>query len=68
MENSIQKCRYKNCNRTWEIKPGEEEYLYCSIECACYDGTFSVTKGWLIDPDTLKGDIDDSNKPQHENN
>ena len=35
------KCKAKDCNR--EV----EDYVYCSIECACYDGKFSVTKGWI---------------------
>ena len=37
------------------------EELYCSIECACYDGAFSVTKGWLpsgIPPEEDNGEKD----------
>lgn len=37
------------------------EELYCSIECACYDGAFSVTKGWLpsgIPPEEDNGWVD----------
>jgi hypothetical protein len=29
--------------------------FYCSIECACYDGAFSVTKGWLEGATTKSG-------------
>jgi len=25
----------------------DQEKNYCSIECACYSGVFSVTKGWI---------------------
>jgi len=35
-------CKTKDCDR--KVTPPER---YCSIECACYDGAFSVTKGWL---------------------
>lgn len=24
-------------------------HFFCSIECACYGGRFSVTKGWIND-------------------
>jgi len=61
------KCRYVNCNRTWEIKSDDDPYIYCSIECACYDGAFSVTKGWLIEPNTIKGIINDPRKPNPQN-
>lgn len=37
------KCCCEDCQ-----KIVESSYLYCSIECACYDGTYSVTKG-IID-------------------
>ena len=37
-----QKCKAKDCNRMIET-----DYKFCSIECACYAGEFSVTKGWL---------------------
>ena len=30
-------------------------YVYCSIECACYDGTFSVLKGWMTKPSLWRG-------------
>ena len=30
-------------------------YIYCSIECACYDGTFSVRKGWIVKPSLFRG-------------
>lgn len=30
-------------------------YCYCSIECACYDGTLSVTKGWIATPSLFRG-------------
>ena len=36
------KCKTKDCK-----KMIEEPYIYCSIECACYDGKYSVTKGHL---------------------
>jgi len=26
----------------------DDKPIYCSITCACYDGAYSVTKGWLI--------------------
>ena len=37
------KCNAKDCNA--EI---EEKYKYCSIECACYDGAFSVRNNRII--------------------
>ena len=42
------KCKAKDCNR----EVGEKE-LYCSIECACYDGSLSVTKGWIRSKEEL---------------
>ena len=33
------KCRA--CNKKIEYP-----YLYCSVECACYDGAYSVKTGW----------------------
>jgi hypothetical protein len=39
----------KECNRTIE-----EPYIFCSYECACYAGYFSVRKGWIKDPKELK--------------
>ena len=38
------KCNEKNCNRD------AGEYLYCSITCACYDGSFSVKDLWKVKP------------------
>lgn len=35
------KCKTKDCKRKVEYP-----YLYCSYECACYDGAFNVRKGW----------------------
>lgn len=45
----MHKCKEKDCNRQID-----DDLIYCSFECACYDGTFSVTKGWLVDPKSLK--------------
>lgn len=39
------KCKTEGCTRL--VEP---PYLYCSIECACYDGAYSVKTGWLRDP------------------
>jgi hypothetical protein len=50
----IRKCKEKDCERTWEISSEDDPIAYCSIECACYDGTFSVSKGWIVDPKTIK--------------
>jgi hypothetical protein len=30
------------------------EFQYCSVNCACYDGAFSVTKGWLNKENNVK--------------
>ena len=30
-------------------------YVYCSIECACYDGTFNVRTGWKHKPSLFRG-------------
>ena len=38
-KNKMRKCATKGCNRQIEDK-----FLYCSIECAIYDGAFSVNK------------------------
>ncbi len=38
--NKRRKCKTKDCERMVD-----EPYIYCSIECACYDGAFSTTKG-----------------------
>lgn len=35
------KCRAKDCKN---IVRNEE--VYCSYECACYDGAFNVRDGW----------------------
>jgi hypothetical protein len=42
-------CKAKDCNRKID-----DEYIYCSYECACYDGSFSVTKGWLKTEEELE--------------
>ena len=47
MKPTYNKCLEKDCKNKVE-KP----YLYCSIECACYDGCYSVTKGWIKHPIT----------------
>lgn len=41
------KCKAKDCKRKVE-----EPYLWCSIECACYSGVYSVREGW--DSEALK--------------
>lgn len=48
-------CSGPNCQRRFEAPEGHSEY-FCSIECACYAGRFSVTKGWL--PDSTNPDVD----------
>ena len=53
---TTRKCRTKDCNATWEIKSEEDHAIYCSIECACYDGAFSVKKGWLKGHESLRQD------------
>jgi hypothetical protein len=41
-------CHYKDCLRDFDVPDDcQSKIFYCSIECACYDGTYSVTKGWL---------------------
>lgn len=40
----MQKCKTKDCNRHVE-----DGYIYCSIECACYDKAFDVKTGWTKD-------------------
>jgi hypothetical protein len=30
-------------------------FHYCSIECAVYDGTFSVRDGWIAKPSLYRG-------------
>ena len=44
----MSKCINPKCNKIFY----NPEYQFCSIECACYAGYFSVTKGWLKDPKT----------------
>ena len=39
------KCANPECQVTWESKE-EDEFKYCSFECAVYDGVFSVRTGW----------------------
>jgi len=34
------KCKTKDCKRN------TDGALYCSIECACYDGAFNIRTGW----------------------
>jgi hypothetical protein len=38
------KCNAKDCKRKVEYP-----YLYCSFECAIYDGKFNVNTGWKDD-------------------
>jgi len=45
-------CQGPNCNREME-HPEKSERWFCSIECACYAGAFSVKDGWL-DPKEKK--------------
>lgn len=49
------KCKAKDCDRD------AGEYLYCSITCACYDGAFSVNKGWLKSKEELDKDLEERN-------
>ena len=42
-------CCGPNCKCTVDAPEGHEFY-FCSFECACYAGHFSVTKGWLNPP------------------
>ena len=42
------KCINTNCNKEFY----NQGYKFCSITCACEAGYFSVTKGWLKDPET----------------
>jgi len=40
-------------------RPVGAKRWYCSIECACYAGAYSVTKGWLpkeenVEPDSVE--------------
>jgi hypothetical protein len=44
------------CGRDLAEKPKQHNgYVYCSIECACYDGTFNVRKGWIRKPSPFLG-------------
>lgn len=40
-----------NCECCGKLSSGgyesPDKHLFCSIECACYAGRFSVTKGWI---------------------
>jgi len=47
LSKGVKKCKAEDCER--EVTPPER---YCSIECACYCGDFSVTKGWLHESKT----------------
>jgi hypothetical protein len=35
------KCRTKDCKNKVD-----DDYIYCSFECAIYDGVFSIKDGW----------------------
>ena len=39
------KCANPECQITWEDEDNRT-FVYCSIECAVYDGVFSVRTGW----------------------
>ena len=52
------KCEYKECDRD------AGEYRFCSIECACYSGKFSVTKGWLDDTDKSRNNKSNKTTPK----
>ena len=41
----ISKCAHPECKITWESTE-ENEFSYCSIECAIYDGVLSLRTGW----------------------
>lgn len=45
----MKKCFTTDCNRQVE-----DQYLYCSIECACYDGAYSVKTGWLLSKEEME--------------
>ena len=45
------KCHAKDCNQTISV-PCHIDKGWCSIECAVYDGYYSVRKGWIKDPKT----------------
>jgi len=39
----------------------KEKEVFCSIECACYSGCFSVTKGWIKDVEKYKRERENVN-------
>jgi hypothetical protein len=45
------------CGRSLGEKPKQHNgYAYCSFECACYDGTFSVRQGsYVHQPSLFRG-------------
>lgn len=45
-----------NCKRNKKtyIRNIDKNVTYCSLECACYDGAFSVKKGWTRKPKIWK--------------
>jgi hypothetical protein len=46
-------CMCPGCEARMDRPVGAKRW-YCSIECACYAGAYSVTKGWL--PERKDGD------------
>ena len=48
------KCKAKDCDRMMNILSDDDPTIYCSIECACYDGTYDIRTGWKSDPKTIK--------------
>lgn len=46
------KCFCKDCDQNIEV-PCDVKIAFCSIECACYAGYFSVTKGWIKNEKTM---------------
>lgn len=42
------RCANPECRITWEEENGKL-FAYCSVECAVYDGVFSVRTGWNED-------------------
>ena len=41
-------CANSECNVTWNDEE-DNRMMYCSVECAVYDGAFSVRTGWNKD-------------------
>ncbi len=39
------KCNQEDCNRQFEAPEGQK-HCFCSIECACYSGWYSIKTGW----------------------